>query len=419
MATIPSIAVIPSGYKASKLYSVLPTDGSGDLDVVRAGLPPNFNATRVNSEGLIENVLSNVPRLDYSDGGCPSLLVEPQRTNLLLRSEEFDDVYWDKQASTITQNAIISPNNTLTMDKLVSDVSGVNPRAQKSLTFLDNTNYTFSIFVKPSEWGYVVLTLRDKNLSTDRNAWFNINTGEFETVSGSLTARVLDSFSDNSYRISVTINSLTGATSPIVRVIATNADNTFTTGDGTSGIYIWGAQLEVGSNATSYIPTVASTVTRNADVISKTGISDLIGQTEGTFYAEIASFSSTIVGDTRFITLSDNTSNNFIGIGFISSGTNLLIVGCIANSVSNFNSYAVSNITNFNKIAITYNSTNFKIFINGVLTANLSGVVFSNTLTHFLFNAPSGLNPYLGKVKNTQVYKTVISEGEAITLTTL
>ena len=91
MATIPSIAVIPSGYKASKLYSVLPTDGSGDLDVVRAGATPNFNATRVNSEGLIENVLSNVPRLDYSDGGCPNLLVEPQRTNLLLRSEEFDN----------------------------------------------------------------------------------------------------------------------------------------------------------------------------------------------------------------------------------------------------------------------------------------------------------------------------------------
>jgi hypothetical protein len=83
MATIPSLALIPSGYKASKVYSVLPTDGTGDFDFTRSG-----NATRVNSEGLIELVSTNVPRLNYPliDGvvsGCPSLLLEPSRTNLV------------------------------------------------------------------------------------------------------------------------------------------------------------------------------------------------------------------------------------------------------------------------------------------------------------------------------------------------
>jgi hypothetical protein len=81
MATIPSLALIPSGYKASKVYSVLPTDGTGDFTFTRSG-----NATRVNSEGLIELVSTNVPRLNYPliDGvvqGCPSLLLEPQRIN--------------------------------------------------------------------------------------------------------------------------------------------------------------------------------------------------------------------------------------------------------------------------------------------------------------------------------------------------
>lgn len=81
MAT-PSIAIIPSGYKAGKVYSVLPTDGAGDLDFTRAS-----SATRINKEGLLETVATGVPRLDYSDGGCPSLLLEPQSTNLIVNSE--------------------------------------------------------------------------------------------------------------------------------------------------------------------------------------------------------------------------------------------------------------------------------------------------------------------------------------------
>ena len=74
---IPTLTMIPSGYKAGKLYSVLPTNGDGDFTTSRSS-----SATRVNKSGLIETVLSNVPRLDYSDGSCPSLLLEPQSTNL-------------------------------------------------------------------------------------------------------------------------------------------------------------------------------------------------------------------------------------------------------------------------------------------------------------------------------------------------
>ena len=77
MATIPSIAMIPSGVKAGKLYSVLPTNGTGDFTTTRASV-----ATRVNQSGLIEEVAANVPRLDYTGGGCPSLLLEPQQTQL-------------------------------------------------------------------------------------------------------------------------------------------------------------------------------------------------------------------------------------------------------------------------------------------------------------------------------------------------
>ena len=77
-----SIVITPNGTKAGKLYAVKPTDGSGDLTVTRA-----TSATRVNASGVIETVGANVPRLDYSNGTCPSILVEPQRTNVLLNSE--------------------------------------------------------------------------------------------------------------------------------------------------------------------------------------------------------------------------------------------------------------------------------------------------------------------------------------------
>jgi len=108
MATIPSIAMIPSGYKANKVYSVLPTDGSGDLDSARTS-----TATRVNSEGLIETVLTGVPRLDYTDGSCPSLLLEPSSTNLITQSESFGNSYWAKSGASIEGDASTAGSDLL------------------------------------------------------------------------------------------------------------------------------------------------------------------------------------------------------------------------------------------------------------------------------------------------------------------
>ena len=79
---IPSLAMIPTGFKDGKLYSVLPESGAGDFSVVRGS-----GATRVNKDGLIESMANDIPRLDYTDGGCPVLLTEPQSTNLVVSSE--------------------------------------------------------------------------------------------------------------------------------------------------------------------------------------------------------------------------------------------------------------------------------------------------------------------------------------------
>ena len=116
MATIPALALIPSAYKASKVYSVLPNNGDGDFTFSRTG-----TATRVNKDGLIETVLSDVPRLDYSDSSCPALLLEPQRTNTFLNSEPtsnesvaggitYESYFWENGL----QNSILFGDNSVT-----------------------------------------------------------------------------------------------------------------------------------------------------------------------------------------------------------------------------------------------------------------------------------------------------------------
>lgn len=146
MAT-PSLAMIPSGYKASKVYSVLPESGVGDFDFTRA-----TTATRVNSSGLIETVATNVPRLEYPliDGvvnGCPSLILEPQGTNLETKSNGFST--WGTVSNTTrTADYIISPDGTLNGTRLQFTANGFVANTPQSLA-----TYTVSCYAKRNDNG--------------------------------------------------------------------------------------------------------------------------------------------------------------------------------------------------------------------------------------------------------------------------
>ena len=138
-----SLVTTPNGYKAGTLYSIKPTSGAGDMTVVRA-----TTATRVNSAGLIESVANNVPRLDYSNGTCPCLLVEPQRTNLLTYSEQFNNGVWGLFSSgtgvnpIITANTTTAPNGTLTADTIVFN-SGVGTTAADQSQMYQSMSHHF------------------------------------------------------------------------------------------------------------------------------------------------------------------------------------------------------------------------------------------------------------------------------------
>jgi hypothetical protein len=250
------LILTPNGYKAGTAYSLKPFDGTGDFGVVRS-----TTATRVNSAGLIESVAANVPRINYPIGvGCPHWLVEPQRTNLLLRSEEFDNASWTKSVGiTVTANTTPSPDGTSSADTIESDgtISSINVR-QNATVALANV-YTSSLFVKKGT--NTSVTLRLISGTKDGRIIVDLSTLSVLTQ-GDVFNPFLNDYGGGWYRIGFSI--LTDATSLLTIFIPQSTNVPATAG---TQIF-WGAQLEAGSTASSYIPTVATAITRNADVIT-------------------------------------------------------------------------------------------------------------------------------------------------------
>jgi hypothetical protein len=211
-----SLVLIPSGYKEDVVYSQIPTNGNGDLSFTRAS-----NGTRVNSAGLVEV--------------CP--------WNLLEQSETFDNAYWAKYISAVTANATTAPNGTTTADKLeYTSASGVAVLYATSTAFANGV-YTLSCYAKKGNTNFLQIGF---TLGTgDKIANFNLNTGVITTTSSGVTASI-ESVGDGWYRCIMSLT--TDINTPNVFINSIN---------GASGefIYIWGAQLNIGSTAKPYFPT--------------------------------------------------------------------------------------------------------------------------------------------------------------------
>jgi hypothetical protein len=372
-----SLVMIPSGYKASKVYSVKPTDGTGDLTFSRAS-----TATRVNASGLIASVASNVPRLDYTNSTCPKLLLEPQRTNLVLYSEAFNAV-WTLNGITVTPDATTSPTGVASADKLIATAGAGAKYAFQILAVTNAVAYTTSTYFKAAEYTFAFMRLG----GIDGNPYviYNLATQAVVATSG-LTSSTITSVGNGWYRVTVTATQTSIVLAPVVMVIPStgytlNGSNLPEfTGDGTSGGFVWGAQAEQGSYATSFIPTEGTAVTRVADACSKTGISSLIGQTEGTVFFEYPNFNSDF--NSGLIGIDDGSGNN--RILFYSDTNNRITAQVRTNGVSQQPaSYSVSGDV---KVAIAYDSTGFVFYVNGTLRFTGTAVVFSSTMSVLTYN---------------------------------
>ena len=407
MSKIPSIAMIPSAYKSGKVYSVLPTDGSGDLNFARAS-----EATRVNKDGLIETVGSNVPRIDYTDGGCPKLLLEPQSTNLITYSEAFDNAYWIKTRSSITSNSVTAPNGTLTAYKLVDNTVDDVHRIISTGFSTTSVNYTASIFVKKDEIKYAYLRVNDSG-GTYISGTFDLQDGIVtQEENGDLS---IENFGNGWYRIIGTATSNANGLSYLeLRTSKTPIYSNYI-GNGSDGLYIWGAQLEQGSYATSYIPTSGSAVTRLADVCNNGGNEQVINSTEGVLYFEGSALADGSV-DKR-IYIDDGTMNNYVAIGYSRFAGNIIseiISGGVLQTV-NWGATGV-NQTNNNKFALSWGSGTMKFYVNGTQT-NTESVTSPTGLNVLEFNTSINTLFMEANVKDVRVYNTTLTDAELQALT--
>jgi len=406
-----SLVVTPNGYKASKLYSIIPSDGTGDMTFARTG----DTATRVNSSGLIESVLANKPRLDYLGSTCPKLLLEPQRTNLFTYSNDFDNASWGKTFSTVTANATTSPDGTINADMLVEDTTANQQHRLNFTTTSVAGTYTFSLYAKSTERD---LFLRIGSLS----AFYNLTTGVVSGITAGATA-TMTNVGNNWFRC--TITSSATSTNEICRInlVLKNASSSSSyTGDGISGIYIYGAQFEAGAYATSYIPTTTASVTRNDETCVKSSATTLIGQTEGTVFVDFNNNNTDLITASykqTLLLINNNTDStrihlriqqNTLQLYFINSSSNVLT---ITNTISNIRY----------KIAVSYKSNGVSVYLNGTQLANTTtaSIPALNQISigNYLDNTTTGGFSLGNSINNVSLWKTKLTNSELATLTTI
>jgi hypothetical protein len=308
------------------------------------------SATRVNSDGLIEVVPANSPRFDFDpiSGESLGLLVEEQRTNLLRWSEEADNPQWNIIDSSITvdPNVTVSPDGSQTADKVKeATTTGAHSIEFTGFAFQSGTIYTVSFYAKAAERSRFRVAW--PIIFTNRLVFVDISPGGYGVISDDGTVTSVSPAGNDWFRVVSTSTCTTTTTGARVGItLVDTGTNVNYTGDGTSGIYIWGAQLEVGSFPTSYIPTTTSTVTRTADNASITGsnFSDWYRQDEGTL--NLSYRLGQKISDSRALELYNDLTPNQNRISIV-SGTAASIGGylfVVSNGVPQGQGPTVSNI---------------------------------------------------------------------------
>jgi hypothetical protein len=414
-----SLVLIPSGIKTSKVYSQKPTDGSGDLTFSRASI-----ATRTNASGVIESVASNVPRLDYSGGAtCPRLLLEGQRTNLALQSEAFDNAAWLKSNITVTPNVETSPDGYTNADKIVGSVPIPDLRTASTIAITSGISYTWSAYAKNAGYQYVRLTAWT---SDDPVTTFDLDAISVVSETGPAHTSTITDVGNGWRRITITRTS-TAAVAWLRCIPLANATGTIVQ-NGVDGIYLWGAQVEAGSFVSTYIPTTTAAVTRLADDCNKTGISSLIGQTEGTLFVEIPLRYLNFAAYRGLISVSDGTFNNgaFVFINNAGAISNQFSFECRASG-SSVASLTASNLSTANigstyKIAAAYKANDFVFYINGVQIGSDTSGSIAGTLSRL----DLGSIGYTGlltvdrqTVNQALLFKTRLTNAQLASLTSL
>jgi hypothetical protein len=405
-----SLVVIPSGYKASTIYAQKPLTTDGQLSFSRAS-----TATRVNASGLIEAVASNVPRLDYLGSSCPRLLLEPQRTNLALYSEQFDNANWQKIRSTINANAATAPDGTLSADTFTDTTFTNSPSAiDTPIGATISQAYTHSIFVKAGTAPFIYIGLYDIAAYV---CILNASTGQITFTTSGATSSVV-SYGNGWYRLSITLTVASVIIYPYFGVCQFSNTNIYS-GTGAYTAQFWGAQVEAGAYATSYIPTLGASVTRVKDECIKTGVSSLIGQTEGTVFVEFKMNGQSLSEDVY------SNNKNLTGSISIQATANGQLLGFICYNgtfIQFVTSTGVLQLGQNCKIALAYKSGNSAFYVNGnQISTSATAFAFTTTLSEIDIANNGVFFAHLNNKEVSQVlqFNTRLTNAQLAELTTL
>lgn len=361
------------------------------------------------------------PRFDYDPVTLAprGLLVEEQRTNLLTYSEQFDNAAWtNKNYVTITADTTTSPDGTVDADTMTPDATSAVHRVNRTVTVSASTAYTSSVFIKPN--GYTKVALFE-NATTGAYAAFDCSGSGSVLATGSGGAGTITAVGNGWYRVTLTATTAVAQTSYRFDIYVLPASYTSGspggawTGDGTSGIFVWGAQLEAGSFATSYIPTVASQVTRTADVATITGanFSQWYNQSAGTFVVEADTIDASSATCTA-VSASDGSLNNRIQVFFGPTSHLFVRAGNITQADLDGGTI-VSNAAT--RVAGAYAANDFAVSLSGgAVVTDTSGTIPTVDRLNLGTNANSAaqLN---GHIRSIRYYPTRLSNAQLQALT--
>jgi len=367
------------------------TQSSGSIYIQDAQLEQGLVATEYIESGAstgLAGILEDSPRFDYSGGAsCPSLLLEPSRTNLLEYSEYFEGSGWTIQSGvTLTTNTTetLSPEGLYNATKAVGDgTNGIFNNASSS------GSHARSVYLK--------------------------------SVSGTINIRISDPYAGGLAQI----KSVTTEWQRFDMIGDTGGSNCgiFIDDIPSSGVYIWGAQLEQGSYSSSYIPNHSGgSVTRDADITSVTSVSDLIGQTEGTIYCE---FEYNGAADTgvfnRIIALGTGVTQNRILLAKNDTTAELVAFAVTGGTTQVFQAISGTSIIGHHKVAISYKANEYKIYLDGELEFTDTSASVPATTDVYVGTAEDGTtdNELGGVVKQSIIFKEVLSEDNCKALTTI
>lgn len=338
--------------------------------------------------GLLTSVASLTPPIDFDPvtSVTRGLLVEEGRTNLLTYSQAFDNAAWTKGTASVSANAVAAPDGATTADKIVASSSTATSHyvsQQFASSPADNTTYTISVYAKAAELTKLLIQVRDKA------AGYGTQTFDISAVSATAGGTVsstgrITSVGSGWYRCSVTWSVGTGSSLSTfaTEIFLLNASGSVSfSGDGSSGLYLWQAQSEAASVASSPIITTSSTVTRAADA-NPLLLASVPGwnANEGTIYVEFDVLGLKAGGDQNVITLDDGTANNRISLRVDASSVLALMVNSGSVVVQNTHSGTLAPLTTY-KMAFAWAANDAASSIGGAAALTDSSLTVPSVTT--------------------------------------